>query len=283
MKESAENTKSLFFYTSTAEKAVEEAQKAPHLGTVRIDDFGSIQKIDLGGVNPDMYNWVGYIEAAFTKSGTPSSDIIAGRGAQAPTLGQEQLIYSNATRNISNMYNRFQSFIESVVRKYCWYFWTNPLVYYPVVREIPGVGDFPAVFSQVDKVGDFYDFVFNIIPYSTQRQSPEIKYQKLMQFMTQWLLPTAQLAAAQGTTIDIVEATRILGDYAGIDNLNQIYRTAIPDELQSIAYKMLPIKGKRPEGKFGQGNDAMGATFGSKQANLNQYESRPKQGLEGKE
>lgn len=275
MKESAENMKTLFFYTAAAEQIAEKVKNAQHLDTIRIDNFDSIQKVDLGGVNPEMYNWVNYIEQAFTKAGTPSSDIIAGRGAQAPTLGQEQLVYNNATRIINNFYNRFQSFMESIVRKYCWYFWTNPLVYYPVVRDIPGVGEFPAIFSQVDRVGDFYDFVFKVTPYSTQRMSPEIKYQRLMQFMSQWLLPTAQLAAAQGAKIDIVQATKILGDYAGIDNLNQIYQTAIPDELQSIDYKMLPIK-NRKEGTFGQTNDSFGATLGSKQSNLQRYETKEK-------
>lgn len=274
MKEAAENSKHIFLYTDASEKSAKAVQKAPHLGLVRVDNFEDLKGVEIGGINPDSYKWVNYIEESFTKSGTPSSDIIAGRGAQAPTLGQEQLVFNNATRIINNMYNRFQSFTESIIRKYCWFFWTNPLVYYPVVREIPGVGEFPAIFSKVDRVGDFYDFVFKITPYSTQRTSPELKYQKLMQLMLQWLLPTAQMSALQGATIDVVQATKILGDYAGIDNLNQIYRTAVPDELQGINYKMLPIKTK------GQANDSIGAGLGSRNANMNrEQEKAPQRGL----
>lgn len=238
-----------------------------------------IQKISVGGVNPDNYNWMQFAELAFTKTGA-NPDVLAGRGAQAPTLGQEQMVFQNASRIVNNMNSRFQDFMTSVLRKLAWRVWTDPTVYIPLVDEIPGVGELPIVFSQADKVGDFYDFVFKLIPYSTQRMSPELKYQRLMSFMTQWILPTYQFAAQQGAMLDVPAVTRILSEYLGFENFNQWYHTTIPHELQGIGYQMQPTGGQRPKGPNvgskspGQTNDSFGATLPSREANMNQQQKR---------
>jgi hypothetical protein len=90
-----------------------------------------------------------------------------------------------------------------------------------------------------------------------------------MQFLTQWVLPTAQIASAQGTQIDVSTVSKILASYIGETSLNQWYKTAVPSEMEGIAYKMLPF-GKSP----GQGNDSTGATLGSKNANLNRQQTQ---------
>jgi hypothetical protein len=269
MKEQAEAQKDIVAYSAEAEEDVKRMVKTPNQGTVRVDNVDAMKKLEFGGVNPLNYQWVTFAEQQFTKSATPSSDVIGGRGSQAPTLGQEQLIFSNATRIINNMYNRFHRFTVSIIRKLAWQYITDPTTIVPVVKEISGVGEFPAIFSDTYKVGDFYDFVFDIVPYSTQRTSPEMQYQRLMQFLTQWVLPTAQIASAQGTQIDVSTVSKILASYIGETSLNQWYKTAVPSEMEGIAYKMLPF-GKSP----GQGNDSTGATLGSKNANLNRQQTQ---------
>jgi len=151
----------------------------------------NVNKISLGGVNPENYNWMNFAEQSFTKTGA-NPDVLAGRGAQAPTLGQEQMVFQNASRIVNNMHTRFHGFMTSIINKLAWKVLQDPSEYIPLIHQIPGVGDLPKVFSSADRVGDFYDFVFKVTPYSTQRTSPEILAQKLMGFMTQWVLPTYQ-------------------------------------------------------------------------------------------
>jgi len=277
MREQAEAQKDVVAYSSEAKEDVERLTKAVNQGTCRVDNVDAFKKLEFGGVNPLNYQWVTFAEQQFTKSATPSSDVLGGRGSQSPTLGQEQLVMANATRIINNMYNRFHSFTVSIIRKLAWQYITDPTTIVPVVKQIAGVGEFPAVFSDTYKVGDFYDFVFDIVPYSTQRTSPEMQYQRLMQFVSQWVLPTAEIAASQGTQIDVSLVTKILASYIGETSVNQWYRTAVPGEMDNVAYKMMPFGSKSP----GQGNDSFGASVGSKNANLNrnQTQEAPAQGV----
>ena len=179
------------------------------------------------------------------------------------------------------MHTRFQGFMTSIINKLAYKVLQDPSEYIPLMHHIPGVGELPKVFSSADKVGDFYDFVFKITPYSTQRTSPEVLAQKLMGFMTQWVLPTYQFAAQQGAELDVPTVTRILSDYMGFENFNQFYRTAIPHELAGIGYQMQPLgQEQRPKGPNvgskspGQQNDTFGASEPSRTANMNQQQQR---------
>lgn len=280
-REQAESQKDILFVPPGNKDLGKSVTNAKNLDVLVAMNPEQLHKESLGGVNPDNYNWMQFAEGQFTKSGA-STDILGGRGASAPTLGQEQMSYANASRIVNNMYTRWHNFMTSVIRKLAWKVWTDPTVYIPVIDKIPGVGELPVVFSQADKVGDYYDFVFQIMPYSTQRTSPEVLYQKLMGFMGQWVLPTYQFAAQQGAQLDIPTVTKILSDYLGITNLNQFYHTVIPDAMDGVGFTMQPI-GKRGTGEerqnsFGQLNDAFGASEPSRLANLNQQQARTTDG-----
>lgn len=268
-REQAESQKDIILVEHMNEQLGKVIANAKNLDVLAATNPKEAQKMSLGGVNSDNYNWMTFAEQEFTKTGT-TSDVIAGRGASAPTLGQEQLIYANANRIINNMYTRWHSFMTSIIRKLAWRVWTDPTQYVPLINNVAGVGELPKVFSSADKVGDYNNFVFDIIPYSSQRKSPRQSYQDMMGFLTQWILPTYQFAAQQGSQLDVSTVTQILSNYLGVENLNQWYKTAIPQQLDSIGFQMQP-SGKN---KQKQGNDSFGASESSKTANMSQQQER---------
>lgn len=274
MRELAENQKDVLAFSDEAADDVKRLINSPNASTCKVANVEAMKTISLNGIKDrSNWDWVNFLLMEQTKQGA-NPDIMAGRGAQAPTFGQEQLIYQNATRNVNNMYNRFQDTVVSIVKKLAWAFWTDPLLHVPVIKDIPGFGPLPEVFSSIDKVGDFYDFIFDIEPYSTQRTSPEMKYQKVMQFMAQWVLPTMQMASSQGASLDIPTVTKILADYAGINDFNQYYTTTVPDPGSIVPYQMQPVKEKRSDMRQPkQTSDAFGTNMGNQMANLNQQQS----------
>jgi hypothetical protein len=270
MKEQAESQKDVIAYNAEAAEDAGRIVDASNMGTVRVDNVDALKQVSFGGANPQNWDYMNWIEMQQTKQGA-NPDVLSGRGGQAPTLGQEQMMYNNATRIVGNFYNRYQDWMTGIVKKLAWAFWHDPTVYVPVIKEVPGAGQLPEVFADAEKVGDFYDFAFKIVPYSTQRMNPELQYQKMMQLAGQWILPTLGMAQAQGAQLDIPLATQILGDYLGVESLKQWYKTAVPSELDQVPYKMAPDGSKN---KRQQGNDSNGATLGSRLANLGQQQDR---------
>jgi hypothetical protein len=264
-REQAEAQKDLILVEPSGRKLGKKAVNAKNMDVLEVKNAkDGVQKISLGGMNTENLGWLAYVETAFNKSGG-TSEIMGGRGTDAPTLGQEKMQFQNASRIVNNMNTRFQGCMTSILRKLAYKVWTDPTVYIPLVKEIPGVGNLDVVFSQADKVGDFYEFIFKITPYSTQRMSPEMKYQRLMQFASQWILPTMPLAAQQGAGFDIPAATKKMADYLGFDDFNQLYTSVVPHELQGINYQMQP--GDKKSKSPGQMNDSLGATGPSREAN----------------
>ena len=266
MRQQAEGQKNLIAVQSTAD--AEKIREAPNNGIVSFEDLSGIQQLSMGGVNPTNYDWVNYIENEFSRTGG-NADILGGRGVDAPTLGQEKMLFNNAARLVNHLYNRYNDFMLSIVRKLAWAFWVEPTTYVPVIKEVPGVGSLPVVFDDTSKVGEFYDFVFDITPYSSQRESPDSKFQKVMMFMSQWVLPTLQLSAAQGAQLDFNKVNEILATYLGLDNFHQWYKTALPsNSMEGLGgYKMMP-------GASGGLSDAFGASPASQTINSNQQQAR---------
>ena len=269
-REQAESQKNLLLTEAPNKKLGEQVTNAKNMDVLNVKDASGVKQISFGGMNNENLGWMAFVEDVFNKSGG-TEPIMRGASAGSPTLGQDQMLQQNASRIVNNMYTRYHRFMTSITKKLAWRIWTDPTVYIPLIHEIPGVGSLPKIFSQPDKVGEFYDFVFKIVPFSTQRMSPETKYQRLMQFASQWILPTLQMSAQQGAEFNIPDATTLMASYLGLDNFNQLYRTATGSQTDVVPYQMQPSGQKRPESNKspGQGNDSFGSLIGSREANSN--------------
>jgi len=274
MRFQAENEKSVTAYSADAADDMKRVAAAPDRGTVRVNDVDAMKEIKFPGVNPDSYNWIAYIENQFSISGG-NLYTVGGRGVQAKTLGQEQMLQSNASRILEDMVGQVHDFTESIMRKWAFNLWTDPLIFMPEVKRIPGVVDLDVVFDQAAKEGDFLDFSFTIEPYSMQRYSPTLEYQKMMSFLTQWVLPISQMAAQQGVSLDIDIVTKDLARYLNIDNIDQWWRSAVPQNIglgpyQPLSGTVIP-KAQNKGIQDGRGGDT---ETGSRSANLEQQQAR---------
>lgn len=281
-REQAEAQKDLILTEAPNKKLGEQVTNAKNMDVLQVKDIAGVKQISLGGMNPENAGWMAFVEDVFNKSGG-TEPIMRGASSGSPTLGQDQMLHQNASRIINNMYTRYHRFQTSILKKLAWRIWTDPTVYIPLIHEVPGVGTLPKVFSQADKVGKFYDFVFKIVPYSTQRMSPEVKYQRMMQFASQWILPTMGLATQQGAEFNIPEATKKMAAYLGMDDFNQLYRTAVPGQMDVVPFTAQPTGQKRPESNKspGQGNDSFGSLIGSREANSQSKQGQLAMGLTG--
>lgn len=273
-REQAESQKNVIVTDPTSKDEAKKILSAKNMDVILSKSPELVKTLAIGGVNPDNYAWLNWAESEFTKSGT-TPDVLRGAGAQAETLGQEQLIFSNAARIVNNFNTRFTEWMTSILNKWSWAVGQAPNTFVQVLDSIriPGVGDYeyPVVFTKGDKVADFESFIMKVVPFSTQRTSPEIMYQRLFQFMTSWIIPTMALRAEQGTTVDFATVDRLLADYGGFQNFPAWYKSVVPQQQIDVDYVM---KSGQESKSPGQQNDKFGATMPSRQANLAQQQSR---------
>jgi hypothetical protein len=279
MKHQAERNKTVLAYEDAGAEDAENIAQTPDGGTCRVSDIDRIKEVKYGGVNEENYKWVDWILHHWSRQAY-NADTLGGRSTMAETLGQEQMLLANASRAIYDMAGEVHEFTKKVIRRLAWYLWTDPLVDIPVIKRVSGLGDLPATFSQSAREGDFYDYNFDIEPYSMKRESPDMKGQKLLQFVSQWVLPTAPIAAQQGNQIDINIITKDLAKYFGVDNVDHWWKSAVPTDVRLNPYtpQKGEIKSEEAKAEAAQTGVADGRTglmgAASRNANLMQQQTR---------
>ena len=197
MRTQAERQKSILIYGAEATDDAEAIKSTPDGGSCKVDDVNATKTIELGGTNPENYQWVSYVESQFSIQGGNLYGM-GGRESQAKTLGQEQMMMTNATRIVDDMSNSVYEFTQSIFKKLAWYIWNDPMIQIPTIKRIEGAGSVEVIFDKYAQEGDFGDFNFKIRPYSMQRFNPSIQGQKLIQFLTSWVMPVMGIASQQG-------------------------------------------------------------------------------------
>jgi len=270
-REQAESQKTILAGEPIAKDAMKSVLSGKNMDMLLAKHADKIQKFEFGGVTADNYGWLQWASNEFAQAGGGANPNLAGSGPAADTLGQEQMVMANASRVAGNFYNRFHSWMTNVLRKWSWALMEDPGAYFEVLEtvDIPGVGnyEYPVYYSSADKAAEFNDLIFKLIPYSTQRKSPEQKYAELFQFCTQWLLPTMPYRMQSGATIDMEMVDKFLADYQGIDSFPQWYHGTLPADGPDVNFVM---SSKSP----GQEDDRFGASLPSRTANNQQQQSR---------
>lgn len=242
MRKQAEAQKSNLVYEGNAADDAERLVAAPDTGSLLVSDTKAIDIVTWPGIDPQHYNWANYLENQFSMQNN-NLYLLGGQGTGAETLGQDQLQFANASKSVDDMADKTYGFTQSAAKKMIWYFWSDPLISVPMIKRIEGFGDIPVVFDRAARDGEFWDYEFSIEPYSLQRLSATIEFQRTLSLITQWILPSAQLAAQQGAQINVPKATQHMAKMMGLRGFDDWYETSVPNT-ESRINPYTPTQGK---------------------------------------
>ena len=223
MKIQALGEKAVLAYESEAADDAERIAEAGDRKTVKVDHIDSMKMQEFPGVNPESYRFLNYLQAQWSEQGGNLSTL-GGRASEAPTLGQEQMLMNNASRSMEHMLNCVYNFTQSILEKSVFHIWNDPTVNITVIKESKGVGSVDADFNDTTRRGNYDDYKICIKPMSMQRPSASAMFQTIIQLVTQWIIPTSQMAAAQGASLDVPATTRKLARLAGLEDLDDIIK-----------------------------------------------------------
>jgi hypothetical protein len=249
MKHQAEREKKVMLYELSAAEDAELIRNTSDGFTAGVKNVDAFKEVEFGGVSDTNFPFVQFLESQYSIQGG-NLYTIGGRSVQAETLGQEQMLQANASKQLQDMVLQVHRFTRSITKKLAWYLWSDPFIQIPVIKEL---GDFKLKVTYTPDVreGDFFDYGFDIEPYSMSVMSPETRFQRLMQLVGQVVLPTAQLAAQQGSMLNVNELVTECARFLDVRNLDKWWITGIPQDTQMNPYQ--PNMGT-PGSKSGQGD-----------------------------
>jgi len=231
----------------------------------------SVKEITFGGFNEQSMGFLMFLLDQFSRSG-PNLEQLGGKGQMAGTLGQEQMMQSNAMREVDLMSNKVYEFTRNITRKLTWFLWTDPLIVTPVIKRV-GELDYDVEYSQYNQEGDFFDYALEIEPYSMSRMNPEMRYQKILQLVNQMIIPMLPMAMQQGSMIDVNSLVKEVAPYLGISNVDDWWKSLVPQDANG-AGPYQPMQGQ-VVAKSGQDQrGSLGQAPASKASNLSQQQAR---------
>lgn len=268
MRDMCEREKTVGIFDKSAEEDAEAVKNASHGDMIGINGGGdTVKELTFGGFNEQSLPFLNFLLYQYAISG-PNLNITGGREAMAGTLGQEQILMSNALRELDDMAGQVNNFVKSITRKLAYFLWESPLKSIPVSREVAGM-KIDEVFSQDTKEGDFVDYNIDLIPYSMTKMNPDALYQKLIQLIAQVVVPTANIGAMQGATPRVDELVKECAAYLNI-NVDGWYDSVVPQ-----SYEMGPYQPSGTGQGMADNRVPQAAQSGaSKMANLGQYSAR---------
>ncbi|MCJ7828718.1 MAG: hypothetical protein MUP81_03135 [Dehalococcoidia bacterium] len=213
----------------------ETAKNAKDGDMLLLTNPANVKEITLGGVVPEIYQFLGFTKAEFSEQGG-NLTTIGGRSPMAKTFGQEEMLQENAGRMLNMMSQKVHYFASNIAEKLAFEMWQNPTLQIAAVKRIAGLAEIPVQYNQLQQEGDFTDYELDIEMWSLQKLTPEAKFQRTFQLLSQWVLPTMQMAAQQGQIPNIPEITKDLSRYLDL-NIESWFLTSLPQNVQTNPYQ----------------------------------------------
>jgi hypothetical protein len=269
MRDISEREKTVGVYDLVNAEDAEVIKNARHGDLVGLNGGAdSVSEITFGGFNDQTLPFLSFMLSQFSMSG-PNLNLLGGNAPQSGTLGQDQMLMNNAMREVDSMQNAAYKFAQSVSKKLAWFLWSDPLIVIPAIQRVAGE-DLEVEYSESTKEGDFFDYNFEVEPYSMSRMSPEARYQRILQLVNQVMIPLLPIAMQQGDQLDVGALVKNLGPYLNV-NTDEWWKTAVPQMSTPGPYQ--PMQGQVMRSGQDQ-RGALGQMGASKLSNLNQQQAR---------
>jgi hypothetical protein len=224
----AENFKQLLLYLLGREKDMNAILDARDLSAVGVADPKAFQSVQFNGADPEGFAVADkFREYANWVSGNP--DAVGGLGKQSDTLGQDQMLWSNASAKLAFWRKRLLAVLTSIARKVAHHLWDDPLKEMVLADKLSGI---PRAFRRVwrpeVREGDFEDYTITVQPHGMESETPEKRYQRTMDWVQRLVVPLAPLAAQQGMRVDVEALVRETGQMAEIPGSDEFVVPAMP-------------------------------------------------------
>jgi len=232
----AERQKTILGITAGGDGDAVRIRDAKDGDIIRMDSPDRAKEYSFGGVDNVTLAFAIQCKDLFSYL-AGNLDALGGLSPMAETLGQDQLIAANASKQIMYMQDVTVHFSKQVIRSLAWYLFTDPLIDLPLIKRVPDTDiEIPVRFSAEEIEGDFLDYNFEIEAYSLQDRTPQQRLQTIYQLFTQFIIPIYPYLSEQGIGINFEALLKKIGQYSIMPELNEflVYQQPMMPEREAV-------------------------------------------------
>ncbi len=207
-------------YAPSGDTDAEKMRTAQRNSWHRMNDPKSIQQVEVGGIDQRDMAMATFIQDEYDRF-AGNLQAMGGLGPQAATLGQEELVMGNLSRNVADMRMSVVSFASDCILDLGQLMWEDQTLEIQSSMPVGNSGiRVSSSWTPDRRVGKFEDYEFRVEPYSMVFKTPEQKLQELFQVLQQ-IAPLWPMFQASGATLD---AEAIVDEIARLKNRPEFKR-----------------------------------------------------------
>jgi hypothetical protein len=207
-------------YPPSAADDAEKMRTAQRNSWHRMNDPKSIAQVEMGGIDQRDMAMATFIQDEYDRF-AGNLQAMGGLGPQAATLGQEELVMGNLSRNVADLRMSVVSFASDCILDLGRLMWEDQTLEIQSSMPVGNSGiRVSSSWTPDRRVGAFEDYEFRVEPYSMVFKTPEQKLQELFQVLQQ-IAPLWPMFQASGATLD---AEAIVDEIARLKNRPEFKR-----------------------------------------------------------
>jgi len=220
MEEDSDAHRTVQVYPPGMEDDSERLRTAGRNDWVRGKSPEQVKQFQMGGVDQRDMALATFLQGEYDRF-AGNLQAMGGLGAQSSTLGQEELIHGNVSRNVADMQMAVVNFASECILDLGRLMWEDETLELHTSMEAANTGiQVRSDWEPGLRVGKFEDYEFRVEPYSMVFKTPEQKLQELFQVLRE-LAPLWPMFEAQGASLD---AQAIVEEIARLKNRPEFNR-----------------------------------------------------------
>jgi hypothetical protein len=167
----------------------------------RMNDPNSVKQVEVGGVDQRDMALAVFIQEEYDRF-AGNLQAMGGLGPQASTLGQEELIHGELSKNVADMRMAVVNFANETILDLGRLMWNDEMLSLQTSMPVGNSGiEVDSSWMPGYRMGNFEDYQFRVEEYSMVFKTPEQKLQEMFQVFQQ-LAPLWPMFQASGAVLD---------------------------------------------------------------------------------
>lgn len=192
-------------------------------------DTPDIKELRLGGIDQQNAGFALQLKGDLSYF-AGNLEAIAGLGTSSDTLGQDRLITQSASKQVQAMQEETVIFTKQIMETLVEYWWKDNNRTYEAEFQIPKTDiTHRATVTPEERAGWWPKLNFQVDPYSFQSDTPQSMIQKIMQLLTQVLIPLQPVMQQQGAAINVAGVSRLFAKYNNMPDLEEMVSFTEPN------------------------------------------------------
>jgi len=228
--------KTITAYDGTNEADAQRIKNAKDGEVVHVNNMRGIQEAKLGGPTQEVGIVADDVMKKFNFFGG-NPDLLSGSAKPSPTATQDTMFQEASSQMLASQQDQVYACTRGVLEDIAWYVMDDPDPQYTIFDAVlKGIDPIPQEVSKEDLRGSWINYTFDIVPYSMAHMTPGQRLNSVQQFLGAFA-PFAQMAAAQGVTLDVKQLAEIWANNRNLPEIKALLHidSGITSDLRSMS------------------------------------------------